>query len=67
MYGVKLGRGNDFSQFLHVHRFDVHDICQNSHITFPAFAQKTNGEDVLKLSLDIPRFQRLTLKSSAEM
>ena len=40
---------------------------QNPNVKFPAFARQINKEHVLKLSLDIARFQRLTLKSSAEM
>ena len=27
MGGMELGRSDDFSQLLHVYRFDVHDIC----------------------------------------
>lgn len=36
--------------------------CQVSRVM-----RQVHGEHLLKLSLDIPRFQRLTLKSSAEM
>lgn len=27
MNGMELGRSDDFSQLLHVHRFDVDDVC----------------------------------------
>jgi hypothetical protein len=64
MDGVELGRGYHFSQFLHVHGFDVDDICEG---TIRGNTGAIGWLHSLKLWSLMLRFQRFTRRSSAEM
>ena len=61
---MKLGGGDDFSQLLHVHRFDIDDIWE---YTVRGDQRAGRRVHLLKLWSLILRFQRFIRRSSAEM
>ena len=60
---VEFGGSDDFRQFLHVYRLDVHDVC----IEFKSRIVSISWFNLLKLWSLMLRFHKFTRKSSAEM